>query len=297
MWISRKADEKWVFKRFVQTQPELHARRWRYEGGYHERPDFVLLKGRIGVELGEWLHRKQTAAARELDRFETEMGQAAHRRLMTAFTRSFKPSPTTRYAVVISVKKVPARQNKQAVIKALLDFLRKARRPGTAWERRHGVMVGQAELPDSLAPFVSSIQISEAPTQNLNLGIVINRAGSFDPEVAVEALLNGINDKLVTKRARYSRTKAEKGLHQLWLVIHYGRGMLWNTPYDGLGFKEGRPLDEHTSRQILVERAREFVSRVGTGPFDRVFLLFDVSPGLECFKVWSEPSRASVPTG
>ncbi len=135
MWISRDADEKWVFKRFLETQPELRARRWRYEGGNHERPDFVLLKGRIGVELGEWLHEKQTKAARELDRFETEMRQAAHCRWMTAFTKSFKPSPIPRYAVIISVKKVPARQNKQAVIKALLDFLRNARRPGTAWER------------------------------------------------------------------------------------------------------------------------------------------------------------------
>jgi len=296
VWISRDADEKWVFKRFLETQPELRARRWRYEGRYHERPDFVLLKGRIGVELGEWLHQKQTVAARELDRFETEMRQAAHRRRMTAFTKSFKPSSTTRYAVVISVKKVPARQNKQAVIKALLGFLRRARKSGTAWERRYGVMVGQAELPDSLAPFISSIQISESPTQNLNLGIVINRAGSFDPEVAVEALLNGINDKLVTKRDRYSGTRTEKRLRQLWLVVHYGRGMRWNTPYDGLGLKEGRPLDEHTSRQILVERAREFVSTVGAGPFDEVFLLFDVSPGLECFEVWPEPGRAPDPS-
>ncbi len=280
---SKEADERWVFKRFLDAQPQLRGRRWRYEGGHHERPDFVLVKGPIGVELGDWLHEKQTASARELERFRTELRKAARRRQMAAFTESFKPSSATRYTVSFSMHATPGRQRRNAVIKALLDLLRDAKRSFTKAERNEGVMVAHAKLPENIAPFISSIHIR--PAEDFNLGIDIDRGGAFDPEVAVQALLNGINDKLVAKRTLYSKTKTDKRLQQLWLVMHHGRGMLWNSPYHGIGLKEGRPLDEATSRQIIVERAKAFVSKVGTGPFDRVFLLFDVSPCLGCLEI------------
>jgi hypothetical protein len=141
-------------------------------------------------------------------------------------------------------------------------------------------------MPKNLSPFLSFIRIIEARSQNLNLGISVSRASSFDANDAVNALVALIADKLVRKRCLYEKTKIDKGLQQLWLLVHYGRGMLWNTPYDGLGLAEGRPLDEQTNRQIIKERIRKFIDEIGAGPFDRVFLLFDMTPGFECMELF-----------
>jgi len=61
--------ERGVFKRFIDSQPGFARLRWRY-GSDGDRPDFVWPRGRIGVELGEWLHQEQTRRSVELDRYE-----------------------------------------------------------------------------------------------------------------------------------------------------------------------------------------------------------------------------------
>lgn len=171
------------------------------------------------------------------------------------------------------------------MIQDLLDFLRTVKKPESDRDRKFGIGFGPAELPTNLLPFFSFIRIVEA-RRNLNLGISVSRAGSFNPDDAVIALLSQVKSKVLTKRGLYSSTKAEKKLQHLWLLLHYGRGLHYNTPSDGLGLKEGRPLDEKTNRQIIVERARKFIGETGAGPFDRVFLLFDMTPGFECMELF-----------
>ena len=106
----------------------------------------------------------------------------------------------------------------------------------------------------------------------------------------MQALLDELHDKLVAKGSLYSQSKSDRQLKQLWLVVHYGRGLLWNTPYHGIGMKEGQPLDEQTSRQIIAQRAHDFISSVGARAFDKVFLFFDMTPGSQAFEVWPENS-------
>ncbi len=285
MLISRTADESWVLQRFLDTQPEYCKSRWERSGASHDRPDFILPDEKIGIELGEWLHEEQTAAAREIGRFEKEINNTVIASGLTAFAKSFTHSADERYMTLLEVKSVPRRKEKDSAIHLLLDFLRAARKPETARELEFGV-IHAAELPQPLKPFFGSVHLWRVRSDNFNLGININRATSFDPEDAVQALLDELHDKLVTKNDLYARTKADNQLKRLWLVVHYGRGLLWNTPYDGIGLKQGRPLDEHASREIVVERAHDFTSRSGTDAFDKVFLFFDVTPGSESFQVW-----------
>jgi hypothetical protein len=56
--------------------------------------------------------------------------------------------------------------------------------------------------------------------------------------------------------------------------------MLWNTPYHGIGLREGKPVDEMTSRQVISDRASAYAASVRGGAFDREFLCFSISvPG------------------
>ncbi len=62
--------------------------------------------------------------------------------------------------------------------------------------------------------------------------------------------------------------------------------MLWNTPYHGIGLREGKPVDEMTSRQVISERAGAYAASVRGGAFDRVFLFFDLGAGSERRALW-----------
>jgi hypothetical protein len=289
MLISRSADETEVFRRFLATQSEYRRSQWEYCGASHERPDFVLLDEKIGIELGEWLHEEQTAASREIDRFEKEINEAAVAHGLNAFTRALKASTEERYMTLVDVKTIPRRIDKGPAIEALLDFLRTARKPASDRELRFGVRYA-TELPEPLSDFFRSVHLRRLRPEDFNLGVNINRASSFDPKDAVQALLDELHDKLVAKGSLYSQSKSDRRLKQLWLVVHYGRGLRWNTPYHGIGLKEGQPLDEQTSRQIIAQRAHDFLSGVGAGAFDKVFLFFDMTPGSQAFEVWPENS-------
>jgi hypothetical protein len=285
MLISRTADETGVLKRFLETQPRYRNCHWEHCGGEHERPDFILASEMIGIELGEWLDPGQTARAREIDRFEREINERAAANGLAAFVKSLTNSTEERYMTLVDVKSLPRRKEKDSAIDLLLNFLKIAGKPETAWERKHGVIYA-AESPQALAAFFRSVHLRRLHSEDFNLGINLNRASSFDPEDAVRALLDELQDKLIAKGPLYAQSKSDRQLKQLWLVVHYGRGLLWNSPYHGIGLKEGRPLDEQTSRQIIAQRAHDFTSGVGAGAFDRVFLLFDVTPGSQALEVW-----------
>jgi hypothetical protein len=102
----------------------------------------------------------------------------------------------------------------------------------------------------------------------------------------MQALLDILRDKLETKRELYWQARRARNLKELWLVIHYSRGFLLNSPYHGIGLRADKPVDEMTSRQIS-ERARGFVAGVTGSTFERVFLFFDyLTPGPDCRAIW-----------
>jgi hypothetical protein len=281
---TKEEREAAVFARFLSTQSPLKAMSWKYTGSGHWRPDFVSSDG-VGVELAEWLHESQTRTAREIEKFEQEIISAAEARHLKPFLKSFDASELPRYVVVVHVRKVPRQRGREEITKGLLDFLVTCDKPRTAWELRNGRTFGQAELPKALGHYFATVHIGCA-TANINLGLSIARGGSFASEDAVEALLTVMRDKLETKQNLYQKTRRERQLEALHLLVHYGRGFVWNTPYHGIGLREGRSLDEPTSRQVISEHASRYAASVDGGAFDRIFLLFDLGIEPDCRLIW-----------
>lgn len=282
---TKEKREAGVFARFLSTQPRLKAKTWKYTGTGHRRPDFVS-SDHIGIELAEWLHQEQTRAARELERFEQEIIAAATTRRMTAFLKSFEASELRRYTVVLHVRGVPRRRARAETTNRLLDFLQTCAKPCGARKLRYGRVFGQAELPEELSSHFATVHIWPA-TNDINLGISISRGGSFASEDALTSLIEVMRDKIEAKLRLYESTKRERDLKALHLVLHYGRGFIWNTPYHGIGLREGRPLDELTSRQIIAERASRYAASVRGGAFDCIFLFFDFGSESHCRLIWS----------
>lgn len=281
-----------MFKRFVASQASFAGSRWRY-GSDDDRPDFVWPRGRIGVELGEWLHEEQTRSSVQSHRYEDEINCTAKRRGLTPFLKSFKRSNIDRYFVLATPRSLPRRKERLAAIDALLSFLADAPRPSSEFERRRGKIFGLADLPKQLEPFFSHVSIHIAP--NINLGIQLNRATSFDSEDAYLALEKLLRDKLVRKCRLYEVAKQSKGLTRLWLVVHYGLAFGINSPFEGIAIRQGLGADAATSLQLIVNRAHESIERAAGQPFDRVVLLLDFSPRPLCFELW--PRVAAVSFG
>ena len=135
-----------MFKRFIGSQPGFAGSRWKY-GSDGDRPDFVCPRGRIGVELAEWLHEEQTRRSVQISRYENEIVCAAQRRRMTRFLKSFKRSNIDRYMVIATPRLLPGRKERLATIEALLCFLANAPPPSSDFERRRGRTFGPGELP------------------------------------------------------------------------------------------------------------------------------------------------------
>ena len=93
------------------------------------------------------------------------------------------------------------------------------------------------------------------------------RGGAYDPRWATEALLQRIEEK--KSKPSYAKLKAEHGLAELVLLLHYGiRGLVHNWPIEGLDWKIENSVDE----------ARKDLNH-DPGPFDRVFLYLAYNEG------------------
>jgi hypothetical protein len=275
--------EKGVFERFLATQDALRTKSWTYIGAHHGRPDFVSADG-VGVELAEWLHEGQTRTSREIDRFEEKIVSTAERRGLTAFLKSFEASEERRYQVALHLREVPRRRCWPKLTNELLEFLLVCPKPSSGREIEHGMVFG-ASLSRELGRYFATVHVLRVRNE-ISLGIGISRGGSFDPKDAVDALREVLHDKIERKRELYRKTREEKSLLALDLVVHYGRGLIWNSPYHGIGLRQGKAVDEMTSRGIVTDQARLCVAGLGPSAFDQVFLFFDFGSGSDCRKIW-----------
>lgn len=93
------------------------------------------------------------------------------------------------------------------------------------------------------------------------------KGGLYDPRWATQALLDRINNK--TNKENYIDLKSQHGFTELVLLLHRGlRGIMHNTPFDGVNWKLENSLDQ--ARAELVKNP---------GRFDQVFLYFAYNEG------------------
>jgi hypothetical protein len=184
----------------------------------------------------------------------------------------------------VTLRALPRRNKRSAAIDALLSFLIDAPPPSSDFERRLGRTFGPGSLPRQLQRSYSSISIR--PSGNMSLGIHLGRSTSSDPSESYSALEKVLADKLVKKCRLYEAAKRLKGLASLWLVVHYGRAFAINSPFEGIGIREGLGSDAVTSLQLIVNRAQEFCDRAVSQPFDRIIMFWDFLPRPHIFELW-----------
>ncbi len=125
------------------------------------------------------------------------------------------------------------------------------------WPDIEAVLEGGKKIPIELGEWIHGEQLAaalKAPPSG----------AAYDPVVALEALRRIVEKKL----SHYGRTAAGA-----WLVIHYSRGFLYNTPFRGLAVQDFEDVARWASESL----------RERTVDFEKVYLLGawgDIEPEL-----------------
>lgn len=270
--VSKQEQE--IFQAFVARESNFVAEAVKCSVG-SDPPDFLCQtnQGRkIGVELGEWLHEAQTERARALEGLEKKIA-----------TESVEQNFATwldQYGVLLYPKMEvdPKKADKFTYI-----FPRKIDRPGFISElffllqnlrdseqkTGDGLYWKDFSQSSGLRRFLTGIRISKRMPGRIHFA----GGGSFSPEEASHALRDVITRK--THKKNYKTLKRDQALDQLYLVVYYDRGPLWNSPYEGI---DG-------GLENIVAEAQEWLGR-DHGPLDKAFLFLACEPEKRVFALW-----------
>jgi hypothetical protein len=271
------------FTAFIRTRSwEVRSKDWDYR--FDKPIDFVSLElGRcVGVELCQWLDRKQAQWVKERDRFRGQIELEIKRRGLYQFEHG---GPRSRCAVQAWVTKLPSRAEKRKVIDELLGFMVEFEqtRRSEIYQGTGIADVPSQLLPVDLAPFFARMIFFAFPT-GASLGVVLTKASVFkgappaETDSAIRSLRQALTAKTVEKAEIYEAEKRRLGLSELWLVVHYSSPDVFNAPYTQLGMQVGHGAHRRESQDRAAVLARGLVSEIGEGPFDRVFLMIACQP-------------------
>ena len=262
-----KPEEKVLFSNLLTIHPDfLGVKSW-VEGP--EPPDALVtdVQGRtIGVELTEWLSNEQTTPS--IASQEREFG-------WFNVLNSEKHSSPLRFAFVTVYFRADIRTprgREDAFVEEFYDLMSYV---DESWEREMAnnpqKLWNDFSKYPTLGKQVSLLRFFEHVTPRPAKGnrwvLGTPKGGAYDPRQATNALLDRIDEK--RRKANYAPLKADHGLAELVLLVHYGiRGLLHNTPLEGLNWK----LANH------VREAHENLAG-DHGHFDRAFLYLAYNEG------------------
>ncbi len=258
-----KPEEKLLFETFLTAHPDfLDIKAW-VPGP--EPPDVIATDSharKIGIELTEWLDKEQTTPS--IANQENQM-----RWLSALDTENHAPPKNFQY-VQIWFRNGP-RFSQREELSFREEFYRLVGHVDDNWERE---MAGTQKIWNdfgnypTLGTHVYHVRFDDrAAFKPSRWALGTPKGGAYDPRQTSEALLERIEEK--KKKPNYVKLKAEHGLAELVLLLHYGiRGILHNWPFEGVNWKL-----EDTLREARKNLAK------GSGPFDRVFLYLAFNEG------------------
>jgi hypothetical protein len=217
-----RPEEKFFFETFMTVHPDfLEVKTWKPGP---EPPDVILTDihdRRVGIELTEWLDKRQTTAS-VTDR-ENEM-----KWLATLDTENSTP-PQNFQAVYIRFRS-RTRFSPQEAASFRKEFYELMSHVDGAWEHEMAdtpqkICTDFSDYP-TLHKHVHLIRFQDAmPLRPQRWAVATPKGGAYDPRWATEALLERIEEE--KSKPNYRNLKTQDRLAELVLLIHYGiRGLL-----------------------------------------------------------------------
>ena len=267
-----KPEERLFFGTFLGVRPDfLDLKSW-VPGP--DPPDVIVTDARgrrFGLELTEWLDKEQTTPSIAYQEKQFEL-------LNVLDTENSSPPHNFQTASVWF--RMDVRFSRFDLASFRKEFYELMAKIDAAWSREMArepqkIWNDFSSYP-TLAKHVYLIRFEDRmPIRPRRWALGTPQGGAYDPRRATEAFLERIEEK--KSKPNYAPLKSQYGLAELVLLVHYGiRGILHNTPFDGLNWK----------LQDTISEARTNLA-TDAGAFDRVFLylaynegqLFNLYPG------------------
>jgi hypothetical protein len=269
---TKKEMEKIIFDAFIKIEPNFAGGPVTCEQCEKDPPDFICEnnQGRIGVELGEWLHKDQTTKSRAFEDIEREIKEKV---LSEATISDFMKNHDI--SIFHIENKFPSKLNKANFITSLIDFLNKF--INTSQLNRKESFINEFNGYPKLKEFITGIEIYESRVPGV---IEFSKGRDCSPDDAVDALLIIINDKI--NKNNYQNLKAKLGLSELDLIIYYNKALIYNSPLNGV------EQNIHTIVESLRKKMAKSAPSVrppNYGPFDKIFLFRALEPRMQVFSL------------
>lgn len=254
--------EEAIFRDFLEAAPDFNGERVTFVRG-PDPPDFLGTwesGKRIGVELAEWLHEKQTARARAYATLEKE----ARSRIIWQHANRFN-------VLLFPIAGDNVYPTKTVFPKVIVERSRMLDQfdPSSRLTDPNGWWLPCEAFP-VLGRYVIGVRIS--PSGRIPQAIKVTREGSYHENDAFNAARVVLTKKLDDKRQQYADLKVQLNLDALHLILYYNRALLWNTPTEGV---DG-------GIEVVVERTKEWLGG-NRGSFDQVFVFLAHEPGKQVF--------------
>jgi hypothetical protein len=259
-----KPEEKLFWETFITVLPEFLAMKSWIPGP--EPPDVIIndpYDRKLGIELTEWLDKRQTTAS--ISTTENEI------KWLTALDSENHPQPRHFQCAHLWFRN-GTRFSQREEGSFRKEFYELMSHVDDAWEHE---MAGTPQKIwndfskyASLGKHVHLIRFEDrAPFRPQRWALGTPKGGAYDPRWATEALLERIEEK--KSKPNYANLKTQCGLAELILLLHYGfRGLLHNAPFEGPRWKI----------EDVISEVRANLTK-DSGHFDRVFLYLAYNEG------------------
>ena len=271
-----RTKEELIFDAFNRAQPDFAGRPVDWELGA-DPPDILCIDDegkRVGVELVEWLNEEQMKSSKIRERMEDSF--------MEVIRSKEIPPPSNIGLVWLSTKSLtPLRQaDAEDFRKELLSLIE---RVDSDWGKNEDCNSPQGYFHRDfsgypyLDRYLGSLRFWPRSRFNTSLGVrwvrFPNPTYAYTPQDAIDALREQLNKK--TSKASYLDLHQRQNLDELYLLLYYDQGWIYNTPFNapGFGFRE------------IAEIAAQAAAN-NHGVFQKIFLFNSLYGDQEAVQLW-----------
>lgn|GEM_PF-4938681 len=275
----KETTERQVFQAFYETEPNFAGRAIKGWAKGADPPDVLChdLSGkRIGVEITEWLKGTQMASEK------VQRGLYDSYSRIICSDRETPPRNIERVIVGLKGDALPSESEREEFRRELFDCIR---HKDTTWPNTRSLQDHeQLEFPNHpiLAKHVVWLKYWPCSPAKRDMGIdwvrFPARGRFYTPQEMFDTLIANIGKKI----GKYSTLRRDQRLDELYLIVFYSKGLLWNPPYSALG----------CGLRDIANAVQEMLSQ-NPGSFQKVFLFSPIEKDQKVLQIWPRNAMAA----
>jgi hypothetical protein len=275
----KETTECQVFQAFYEIEPNFAGRLMKEWAKGADPPDIVcvdLTGNRIGVELTEWVNGNLMASEKARQELQDSFSR------IVCSDRETPPQNIENITVGLKTDAIPPASEQEEFRRELFNCVRNkdaAWPPGRSLQSH--LQLDFAEYP-ILRKYITWIEYWPCRRLQRSKGSVWVRLPARGRFYTPQEMLDTLIANIAKKIGKYSTLHQQQKLDELYLIVFYSKGLLWNPPYSALGW----------GFRDIANAVSDMLSQ-NPGPFQKVFLFSPVEKDQKVLQVWPRDASAT----